>query len=137
MKRTILMASLVAAQVALSTSVGHAQSADERAIETAKKYAGTTITIHTEAGLHEMAYMEYNAKLWEEATGIKLNVVGSPTNEVFAKTVQDFRGPYRPPSASRTAEIASIAQPPTPSGRNGHADSAPIPLITTASQIPA
>jgi multiple sugar transport system substrate-binding protein len=71
----------------------HADSASERAIAAAKQFAGTTLTIHTEAGLQELGFQLYNAKRWEDATGIKINIVGNPTNEVFAKTVQDFRGP--------------------------------------------
>lgn len=117
MRKSILTAGLAAAHLGLLTAAGLAQSADEIAIEAAKKYSGTTITIHTEAGLHEMAYQQYNGKLWEEATGIKLNIVGDPTNEVFAKTVQDFRGPgsydvldIAPTYLPDLAEMGALAQ---------------------------
>ena len=93
MTRSKVVACLVAAVMSCMAQLAHADSASERAIEAAKKYAGTTLTIHTEAGLQELGFQLYNAKRWEEATGIKLNIVGNPTNEVFAKTVQDFRGP--------------------------------------------
>lgn len=86
---------LAVATAALMTmaQLGNADTAADRAVEAAKQYAGTTLTLHTEAGLQELGFSLYNAKKWEEATGIKLNIVGDPTNEVFAKTVQDFRGP--------------------------------------------
>ena len=47
-----------------------AETAGERAIAAAKQYAGTTLTIHTEVGLQALGWQQYNAKLWEELTGI-------------------------------------------------------------------
>jgi len=70
-----------------------AETAGERAIAAAKQYAGTTLTIHTEAGLQALGWQQYNAKLWEELTGIKVDITSAPVNEMFVTTVQDFRGP--------------------------------------------
>jgi multiple sugar transport system substrate-binding protein len=104
MTRSKIVAGLVAGMLSCMTQLACADSASQRAVEAAKKYAGTTLTLHTEAGLQELGFQLYNAKLWEEATGIKLNIVGDPTNEVFAKTVQDFRGPG-------TYDVLDVAPP--------------------------
>ena len=63
----------------------------ERAVEEAKQYAGTTLTITWEAGLQALDPLNFSGPLWEELTGIKINVVEIPFDEMFPKTMAEFR----------------------------------------------
>jgi len=67
------------------------QSAAQRAVDAAKKYAGITITIHWQAGLQSLDPKEFSGPLWEKLTGVKVRVVETPLPEMFVKTLQDFR----------------------------------------------
>jgi multiple sugar transport system substrate-binding protein len=68
-----------------------AQSADEIAVEAAKQYAGTEITIVWEAGLQSLDPLNFSGPKWEELTGIKVKVVEVPTEEMFTKIMQEYR----------------------------------------------
>jgi multiple sugar transport system substrate-binding protein len=68
-----------------------AQSADEIAVEAAKQYAGTEITIVWEAGLQALDPLNFSGPKWEELTGIKVKVVEVPTEEMFTKIMQEYR----------------------------------------------
>lgn len=70
-----------------------AEDAADRAVAAAQQYSGTTLSLHTEAGLQALGWELYNAKKWEELTGIKIEITSAPVNEMFVTTVQDFRGP--------------------------------------------
>jgi multiple sugar transport system substrate-binding protein len=63
----------------------------ERAVEEAKQYTGTTLTITWEAGLQALDPLNFSGPLWEELTGIKINVVEIPFDEMFPKTMAEFR----------------------------------------------
>lgn len=63
----------------------------EQAVEEAKQYAGTTLTITWEAGLQALDPLNFSGPLWEELTGIKINVVEIPFDEMFPKTMAEFR----------------------------------------------
>ena len=78
---------------ALAPSVAFAQSknAAEVAVEAAKKYAGTEISIVWEAGLQSLDPLNYSGPKWEKLTGIKVKVVEVPTDQMFTKIMQDFR----------------------------------------------
>jgi len=67
------------------------QSAADRAVEAAKKYAGTTITATWEAGLQAHEPINFSGPLWEKLTGIKVQVIEIPINELFTKTVAEHR----------------------------------------------
>lgn len=85
----------VAAAVALvasGTQTVMAQSADEVAVEAAKKFAGSEITIFLEAGLSELGFQESATGKWTELTGINVNMVGAPTNEMYSKIVIEHKG---------------------------------------------
>ena len=69
-----------------------AQSAAERAVQEAQKYKGTEITIVWEAGLQSLDPLNFSGPKWEELTGIHVNVVEVPTEEMFTKIMQDYRG---------------------------------------------
>ncbi len=68
-----------------------AQSAAERAVEAAKQYAGTEISIVWEAGLQSLDPLNFSGPKWEELTGIHVNVVEVPTAEMFTKILQEHR----------------------------------------------
>ncbi|MGI9335864.1 MAG: ABC transporter substrate-binding protein [Gammaproteobacteria bacterium] len=68
-----------------------AQSAAERAVEAAKKYAGTTLNVFYEAGLQPLDPKNFTGPMWEELTGIKVNVIEAPLDQIFTKTMQAHR----------------------------------------------
>jgi multiple sugar transport system substrate-binding protein len=68
-----------------------AQSAAQRAVDAAKQYAGTEITITWEAGLQALDPLNFSGPKWEELTGIKVKVIEIPSSEMFTKTLQEHR----------------------------------------------
>lgn len=66
-------------------------NAADAAVEAAKQYSGTTINIVWEAGLQSLDPLNYSGPKWEKLTGIKVNVVEVPTDQMFTKIMQDFR----------------------------------------------
>ena len=90
MKR--ILVSIASSFFIFTANVVNAGNADEVAVEAAKKYAGTEITIFLEAGLSELGFQLSATERWEELTGIKVNVTGAPTNEMFSKIVIEHRG---------------------------------------------
>lgn len=81
----------VGAALSLAGNVAFAQSAAERAVEAAKKYAGTEISIVWEAGLQSLDPLNFSGPLWEKLTGIKVKVIEVPTAEMFTKILQEHR----------------------------------------------
>ncbi|MFK7889409.1 MAG: ABC transporter substrate-binding protein [Granulosicoccus sp.] len=69
----------------------HAQSAAERAVEAAKQYAGTEITIVWEAGLQALDPLNFSGPKWKELTGIDVKVIEVSTAEMFTKILQEHR----------------------------------------------
>ena len=82
-----------ASVLALSPGAAWAQAknAADVAVEAAKKYAGTEISIVWEAGLQSLDPLNYSGPKWEKLTGIKVKVVEVPTDQMFTKIMQDFR----------------------------------------------
>ncbi|HSM39221.1 MAG TPA: sugar ABC transporter substrate-binding protein [Afifellaceae bacterium] len=70
--------------------LARAQAA-QTAVEAAKKYSGTEITIVWEAGLQSLDPLNFSGPKWEEATGIKVKVIEVPTAEMFTKILQEHR----------------------------------------------
>ncbi len=68
-----------------------AQSAADKAVEAAKQYSGTTITIVWEAGLQSLDPLNFSGPKWKELTGIDVKVVEVPTAEMFTKILQEHR----------------------------------------------
>ena len=68
-----------------------AQSSAERAAEAAKQYAGTTLNVFYEAGLQPLDPKNFTGPMWEELTGIKINVIEAPLDEMFTKIMQAHR----------------------------------------------
>ncbi|MFW6077435.1 MAG: hypothetical protein ACOC71_06765, partial [Hyphomicrobiales bacterium] len=80
---------MLAASLLAATATGAlAQSAADRAVEAAQEYSGTEITILYEAGLQALEATQFAGPKWEELTGIKVNVVESPVDEIFTRIMQ-------------------------------------------------
>lgn len=81
------------ALVALMGGMAHAADKDaaDAAVEAAKKYSGTTISIVWEAGLQSLDPLNYSGPKWEQLTGIKVKVVEVPTDQMFTKIMQDYK----------------------------------------------
>jgi len=73
--------------------LANAETAGDRAVAAAQKYSGTTLSLHSEAGLQALGWELWNATQWKELTGIVVDQTSAPVNEMFVTTVQDFRGP--------------------------------------------
>jgi multiple sugar transport system substrate-binding protein len=85
---TVTAAALLAAGWSAAAS---AESAAERAVNEAKKYSGTTITIVWEAGLQSLDPLNFSGPKWKELTGIEVKVVEVQTAEMFTKIMQEYR----------------------------------------------
>lgn len=90
LRKTVLVLSTSMATLAIAGSA-MAQSAAERAVEAAKQYSGITLNVFYEAGLQPLDPKNFTGPMWEELTGIKINVIESPINEIFTKTMQDYK----------------------------------------------
>ena len=86
----LLGATALASLFGIAAHAADKDSADV-AIEAAKKYAGTTISIVWEAGLQSLDPLNYSAPKWEQLTGIKVKVVEVPTDQMFTKILQDYK----------------------------------------------
>jgi multiple sugar transport system substrate-binding protein len=91
----LLPIGLMVCVLCFSASMENVLAADtgaaQRAVEGAKKYAGTTLTIEYQAGLQALDPLNYSGPLWEKLTGIKIKVVEVPLPEVFSKIMLDYR----------------------------------------------
>ena len=88
--KTLTLTATVALAVGW-TAAAWAQSAADRAVNEAKKYSGTTITIVWEAGLQSLDPTHFSGPKWKELTGIDVKVVEVATAEMFTKIMQDYR----------------------------------------------
>ena len=86
----LLLFVLLFAVTALTNAFA-AQSAAQIAVDAAKKYAGTTITVEWQAGLQALDPLNFSGPLWERLTGIKIKVVEVPLAEAFSKIMLDYR----------------------------------------------
>ncbi|MBO6636656.1 MAG: extracellular solute-binding protein [Roseitalea sp.] len=74
--------------LALWPAAATAQSAADTAVEAAQQYSGITLNVLYEAGLQPLDPKNFTGPLWEELTGIKINVIESPVDQIFTKTMQ-------------------------------------------------
>ena len=72
--------------------VARAQSAADGAVAAAKQYAGITLNVFYEAGLQPLDPKNFSGPLWEKLTGIKINVIESPLDQMFTQIMQAHRG---------------------------------------------
>lgn len=75
----------------LGSSAVWAQSAADRAVEAARQYAGSEITIVWEAGLQSLDPLNFSGPKWKELTGIDVKVIEVSTAEMFTKILQEHR----------------------------------------------
>lgn len=90
-RRTLLAGSASAVALAAVGRPAFAQSVADKAVEAAKQYSGTTLNVLYEAGLQPLDPKNFTGPMWEELTGIKVNVIESPLPEIFTKTMQAHR----------------------------------------------
>ena len=90
----MLRNALFAVTVGTLATVGAAnaqESAAAKAIEAAKQFAGTTITVTAEAGLQALLDKQFTGPEWEQLTGVKVNVVELPNEEIYPKTILEHQ----------------------------------------------
>ena len=63
------------------------EDAAAKAIEAAKQFSGSSITVVAEAGLQALLDTQYTGPEWEQLTGIKVKVVELPFEEIYPKTI--------------------------------------------------
>ncbi|MEK0085147.1 ABC transporter substrate-binding protein [Benzoatithermus flavus] len=68
-----------------------AASAAEIAVEEARRFKGTEISIVWEAGLQSLDPLNFSGPRWKELTGISVKVIEVPTAEMFTKILQEHR----------------------------------------------
>jgi multiple sugar transport system substrate-binding protein len=88
------LAALSAAAMLMHSAAGVSiaqENSAEKAVEAAKQYAGTTITIAEEAGLMALLNQSIAGPEWEKLTGIKINVVELPGDDWFQKLMLEHR----------------------------------------------
>ena len=78
--------------LAAGASAAWAESAAEIAVREAKQYAGTEINVFWEAGLQALGPQNFSGPMWEELTGIKVNIIEAQHDEMFPKMMQEHRG---------------------------------------------
>ena len=88
-------AATIGVAVALMCSAAGVSVAQEnaatKAVEAAKQYAGTTITVAQEAGLMALLDQAIAGPEWEKLTGVKIKVVELPADEWFQKLMLEHR----------------------------------------------
>ncbi len=89
--RRTLLASTAATAMLASLRPALAATAAERAVEAAKQFSGITLNVFYEAGLQPLDPKNFTGPMWEELTGIKINVIESPIDQMFTKTMQAHR----------------------------------------------
>ncbi len=77
--------------VVSANALAQGPSAAQRAVEEARKYSGTILTLEWQAGLQALDPLNFSGPLWESLTGIKIRVVEVPLPEVFSKIMLDYR----------------------------------------------
>ena len=84
----------LAALTVLASGAGAAwaESAADIAVREAKQYAGTEINVFWEAGLQALGPQNFSGPMWEELTGIKVNIIEAQHDEMFPKMLQEHRG---------------------------------------------
>ena len=90
--RTAIGGIAALALLGAGSSAAWAESAAEIAVREAQKYSGTTINVFWEAGLQALGPQNFSGPLWEELTGIKVNIIEAQHDEMFPKMMQEHRG---------------------------------------------
>ena len=80
------------AMLGAGASAAWAESAAEIAVREAQQYSGTEINVFWEAGLQALGPQNFSGPMWEELTGIKVNIIEAQHDEMFPKMLQEHRG---------------------------------------------
>jgi multiple sugar transport system substrate-binding protein len=86
MKSKLTYAIPFLAMAAVSPALAQ-EDAAAKAIEAAKQFSGSTITVVAEAGLQALLDTQYTGPEFEKLTGVKVNVVELPFEEIYPKTI--------------------------------------------------
>ena len=88
-----LRSMLAAAAMAVATAwpAFAQENAADKAIAAAKQFSGTTITITAEAGLQALLDKDVTGPEFEKLTGIKVNVIELPFEEIYTKTLLEHK----------------------------------------------
>jgi multiple sugar transport system substrate-binding protein len=89
LQRLVLAAALGA--LTASGSARAQESAASKAIETAKQFAGSEITVVAEAGLQALLDKQFTGPEWGQLTGVKVNVVELNNEEIYPKTILEHQ----------------------------------------------
>lgn len=90
-RKFLVSASALAGAAAFGLPRRANAQAAQTAVDAAKQYAGTEISIVWEAGLQSLDPLNFSAPLWEKETGIKVKVIEVPVAEMFTKILQEHR----------------------------------------------
>ena len=83
--RKLLLTAAVLGLAATAPALAE-EDAAAKAVEAAKQFSGSTITVVAEAGLQALLDTQYTGPEWEKLTGIKVKVVELPFEEIYPKT---------------------------------------------------
>jgi multiple sugar transport system substrate-binding protein len=90
MLRSLLF--VAAATGALVAGGAHAQDgAAAKAVEAAKQFSGSQITVVAEAGLQALLDKQFTGPEWEQLTGVEVNVVELNNEEIYPKTILEHQ----------------------------------------------
>jgi multiple sugar transport system substrate-binding protein len=87
LRRLLFAAAATGALVAGSGGARAQDSAAAKAVEAAKRFGGSQITVVAEAGLQALLDKKFTGPEWEQLTGVKVNVVELPFEEIYPKTI--------------------------------------------------
>ena len=86
MLRRLLLATAIGT-LAVAGATRAQESAATKAVEAAKQFSGSAITVVAEAGLQALLDKQFTGPEWEQLTGIKVNVVELNFEEIYPKTI--------------------------------------------------
>jgi multiple sugar transport system substrate-binding protein len=93
MKHLVISSAIAATLIAAATTMAPAVAEDAatKAIEAAKQFSGTTITVVAEAGLQALLDKQVTGPEFEQLTGVKVNVIELPFEELYPKTILEHQ----------------------------------------------
>ncbi len=95
--RVCFATALLACGATLAQAAGHVTSKSNATstamVEFAKQYAGETINFQIEGGLQPLSWRTDLIPMWEEATGVKINVIEVPFTEQFQALIAASMAP--------------------------------------------
>ena len=86
MNRREMLGAVSLLAISPKIAFSQANNAAETAVAAANQFAGTEINIVWEAGLQSLDPLNYSGPKWEELTGIKVNVVEVPTDQILQRS---------------------------------------------------